>query len=458
MQIRSPFPPESLTPFPVARSSGAETRRGHWLRLSFGTCMYVVTVMWMGLAGPAAAQYSAPGTATPSDQIPPEEGLKESIEASPWELGGLRVLPWVGFRDAGFVRVQGEDGDETDDFTATVGAGLRAYLPVGGKVYWAAHALPEYVWWSDDDAKRRTNGRYGLGVFGYFNRLQLEASYRIDETQAFFSNEAQELTTTQQIVSRVVAEVEIGARFSIFGQGQRIEAENQEDDNPRFLLLDRDEEQTTFGVRYRAPNGLTLGLGYEDRSTSFASGARNLSNSGTAERFELGLDGNRLDVQLTLAALEQEPDAGSSFRPVDETVGHLDALWNLSDRVAMLTYVRRDVFYSLDTDQSHYLGERFGARFDFGLRKATLGFFVELGDDDFQPLGDQVSRLDDATTFGAQLDYEFREILTFSVQLRETQYDSNFDAFDRDVTNVGFSVQLGSLLQRLSLGDSGGQW
>lgn len=422
------------------------------------TLLGVVCVALLGGFGvPAAAQYSAPGSSTPSESMPTEESLESSIEAAPWQTGGLRILPWLGVRDVAFVRTQDEVGNEVDDFTATAGAGIRAYLPVGGKVYWAAHALPEYVWWSDDDNRSRVNGRYGLGVFGYFNRLKVEASYRLDETQRFFSNEVQDLTTTQELISRVGAEVKLGSRIYLYGQGQRNELENQEDD-ARFRLLDRDEESTIFGVRYKAPRGWMVGLGYEDASVDFQGGSRNLSNTLTGQRFELALDGNRLDLSMTVSAIEQEPEAGSQFLEVDETVGHLDVLWNLSQRVAMLSYVRRDVFYSLELDQSHYLGERYGARLDIDLRKALLGFFVELGEDDYEPLVSQVSRLDDVTTFGASLDFEFRDLFVLSVQLRETEYDSNFSAFDRDVTNLGFSVELGSLLRRLSLGESGGQW
>ena len=456
-----PFRPPSL---PLLGFQVESTRRGHNER---GRCVrplralaagLACAVVLGGLAGPAAAQYSAPGSSTPSDEMPSEQSLEENIEAAPWQTGGLRILPWAGFRDVALVRTQDPSGDETDDFTATVGAGVRAYLPVGGKLYWAAHALPEYVWWSDQDSKRRTNGRYGLGAFGYFNRLQVEASYRISETQRFFSNEVQELTTTQELVTRLGAEVKLGARLSVFARGERLEQENQEDDNPRFNLLDRDEEGFVTGVRYRAPRGWMVGLGYEDISVDFVSGARNLSNTRTAPRLELLMDGNRIDVNLLLRAVEQEPESRSDFRPVDETVGNLDALWKLSERVAMLTYARRDVFYSLDADQSHYLGERFGGRLDFDLRKAVLGAFVELGEDDYVPLGSQVPRLDDVTTFGAFLDFQFRDLFVLSIQLRETEYDSNFDNFDRDVTNLGLSVELGSLLRRLNLGTNSGQW
>ncbi len=451
-----PLRPSSLPALDLQVDSVRRGRRSGLLRaLVAGLCC---VVGMGGLVGPAAAQYSAPGTSTPSDQMPTEESLEQNIEAAPWQTGGLRILPWAGFRDVALVRTQDERGDETDDFTATFGAGARAYLPVGGKLYWAAHALPEYVWWSDQDNKRRTNGRYGLGIFGYFNRLNIEASYRIDETQRFFSNEVQELTTTQQLVTRLGAEVKLGARLSVFAQGERQEQENLEDEDSRFGLLDRDEERAVVGVRYRAPGGWLVGLGYEDGSVEFVTGARTLSNTRTAQRLELGLDGNRIDVNLLLQAIEQEPEVASDFRTVDETLGNLDVLWKLSDRVAMLTYARRDVFYSLDADQSHYLGERFGGRLDFDLRKAIVGAFVELGEDDYVPLGAQVPRLDDVTTFGAFLDFQFRDLLVLSVQLRETEYDSNFENFDRDVTNLGISVELGSLLRRLNLGGGSGQW
>lgn len=418
---------------------------------------------WSALPGVLAAQYTPPGSPTPGEDIPPQETLEEAIAQARWRFGGVRLTPWLGLRDVQFVsNVSDRPGAEGDnDFTATLGAGLRAYVRTGGKVIWTAHALPEYAFWQDTEAKRRLNGRFGLGVFAYFNRLTLEASQRRVETQNFFTPELLQLTTTRQDISRLAVELALSRSLRLYAAGIRQESINQEEDTPLFAALDRDIETLRIGLRFEASRHWFAGIGFEDVATDFTEGARRLSNQGTAETFDLGFTGNRFNAQLQLAFRELEPEGiGSQFRAFDETTGSLDVLWQVRQRVSLLTYGRRHIYYPLSADSSSVTSDRYGARLEISGSRVLLAWIAELGEDAFNPIleGSALPRLDDVSAAGVELSLMMRRLLRVGAHVVRTRYDSNDDLFDRDFTVVGITVELGRLLERLRLGYQGGVW
>ena len=407
----------------------------------------------------AEAQYNLPGSSQPSGDIPPKEDFEERIEEARWRFGGLRIQPWLGIRDAAWVTLENnETGVEEDDFTLTVGAGLRGYLPVAGKSYWTFQALPEYVWWSDLEDRRRTNGRYGIGYFGYFNNLRVELSHRIDESQGFFSNEIRQLISLSDQTSRLALELDLGSRFQLVGRFTLQELENQIEEESLFSRLDRDEDRGLVEVRYKAARGWTVGLGFEDRSTDFVGSGRNLDNSADGGRLFVSAEGNRVQGLLQVSVLSFEPDAGSAFPEVDETVGELAVVWNLSSQIDMLTYSRRGLSYALDPASAYYLGDRTGVRLVFGSRQVRVGLVAEFGQDDYEPLFAGPARSDDVTELGISLDFPVGRFLAVGFDLNQTEYDSNIATFDRDVLDFGFRVELGRLLERLRLGSDDNAW
>lgn len=412
------------------------------------------------LCAPLAAQYTAPGRPIEQGGIPLEEALQDSYEAARWNLGRLRLSPWLGLRDVAFVSNVTErlEGEGEDDFTTTVGAGLRAYLRTGPKVLWAAQALPEYTWWQDTEAKRRLNGRYGLGVFGYFNRLVFEASARRVETQRIFTPELQQLTSTRQEVLRLAVDFEFVRRFHLVLSNEIRDFENQETENPVFSRLDREHDAAQAMVRYQTPR-FSFGLGFEDGSTTFSDQARRLSNTETATLAEWTYTGPRIEAFLDLSRLSREPEPGSEFQAIEETTGHLDLLFKVGVRTSLLTYARRDLFYSIAAGNSSVLSSRLGARFEISGRRAFIAWFVEQGDDDFGAGASSAApRNDDVTAAGLDLGFKFRRLLQLGVRLSNTEYDSNFDPFDREFLTLGATIELGGVLEKLRLGKEGDDW
>ncbi len=412
---------------------------------------------------PLSAQYTSPGDVGTTNSIVQESLFETHLNEAEWNLGSVRLRPWLGVRDASFVTFQDDlsdprASDAENDFTATVGAGLRGYLPTG-KLIWAVHALPEYVWWEKNENKSGLNGRFGLGVFGYFNRLRFEVSQRRLEEQNFFSSEVQELTTQRNDTSRAAVEIDIARRLELFGIAELNEIQSEEDESALFPLLDRDEEAVTVGLRYRSPRGWMAGLAYEDSSTDFPVGARQLSNSGTSELVSLGYEGTQFSFRLNLAFRSLEGDVGSEFGDFDETTGAFEALWAPSTRSNILAYSRREQGFSVNLGATYSLTERQGVRLSYDLGQAVLGLVAEVGEDEFATVGSgNIDRIDDVTEFGADLQFEVADLFDVALRVRFSEYDSNFAAFDRDITTVGLSIQLGSLIEKLKLGEAGGDW
>ena len=86
------------------------------------------------LAFGQGGQYTSPGALgiAPENQ---RERMDTAAQAARWQLGALRLDPWVSLHD---IRVNKNEGEDTD-VSAGVGAGLRAYVPVGSKFLFAAN-------------------------------------------------------------------------------------------------------------------------------------------------------------------------------------------------------------------------------------------------------------------------------------------------------------------------------
>jgi hypothetical protein len=412
-------------------------------------------MVWL-IVAPLGAQYNPPGTSVAGVDVTEEEELRSSLEDASWQLGALRLQPWIGIRDASLVT---SSEDDQTDVTASAGAGLRAYVKTGPKVIWAAHGLPEYVWWQDDAARRRLNGRYGLGLFAYFNRLDLELSARRNETQSFFSSEVQELTTTRHDVARLGFELELAERVFLFGALAHAEDENQEDERTVFSLLDQRIDTRRAGLRYRTPRGFSIGAGWEETENDFDSDARNLSHTGEAALFETGYEGRRFNAAFVLEGRRLTGREGSEFADLETTTGYLETSWNLHRAVDLLVYGRRQVGFSIRNEFASVVAERAGTRLDLRFRGSTLFLAAETGKDDFQAtVPGSPERSDDVLAFGLGINFQVKQAFRLSTGLVRTEYDSNVPGFDRAVTAWTASVQLGVFSDKLDLGDGDRTW
>jgi hypothetical protein len=414
-------------------------------------------------AVPLLAQAGLGGAPDGGPLIPTKESFQESLSEAPWAAGAWRFQPWLGLRDASLVSNQvttgGEDpaGESEYDFTLTAGAGLRAYLPTG-KLIFTAHALPEYVWWQEDEDKRHLNGRYGAALFGYFNRMRFELSARLTEQQSFFSREVQQLTSTRQLENRAQVEFDIARGISLYGYAAARSFEGNEDDLVVFRSLDRDDQALGLGLRLESARGWSAHLAFEDNSTDFEPGARDLSNDGQKVGVGLGLDRRRFKVNLALNFEELEPTGSSALEPYSEAGGSLQLLFEPSEKLELAAYALRNFGYSTDADLSHYTSQLQGLRVRFKSRRGAFGLFGSIGKDEYEGIAADAGRVDDVTELGAQLDFRLRRLFVVAATVLRRDYDSSDDFYDRDVTSFGLSVQLGELAERLRFGSDSAAW
>ncbi|MEO1368896.1 MAG: hypothetical protein AAFX50_17100, partial [Acidobacteriota bacterium] len=235
-------------------------------------------------AAEADAQYIPDIGSVEGAEIPQEEELDKSYDEARWRLGTLKIEPFLGLRDASIVSNQNpqsiEDDDDTD-FTATVGAGLRLYAKPSAKVLFAAHALPDYVWWQDDSDRSRLNLNFGVGAFGHLNRINFEVSARRIEQQRFFSSELPILSTTERDLVKAAIEVEVARGIKVYAVARDLDVTSSDEDAPIFARVDRSEQRVALGIRLESRRGLWADVAYEDSDVEFEPNARPLSNEGS---------------------------------------------------------------------------------------------------------------------------------------------------------------------------------
>lgn len=419
-----------------------------------------VTGLAIGPSAPATAQYIPDIGAVQGAEIPLEDELKNAYDDSRWRLGTLKIEPFLGLRDASVVSNQDpESPDENEtDFTATVGAGLRLYARPSAKVTFAAHALPDYVWWQEDSDRSRLNLGLGAGLFGHLNRFDFELSFRRTEQQLYFSSELPILQTSRRDLLKAAVELEIARGIKIFAVVRDLDIAASEEDAPIFARVDRTEQRAALGIRIESRKGLWAEVAYEDSEIEFEPTARPLSNEGQTIGVGVGFDDARLGGYLRVAFRDFEPLGESIFTPFDDVTGGAELLWQANRRLGLIAYASRGQSYALDEAQSYFIADRYGLTVRFRVGRGFLQLTGGLGEDDYESALAGPDRVDDVEEASAQLSFPIRKLLVVSLTGSYTDYDSNLDGFDRDITAYGVNISLGSIAEKLRLGSFGGEW
>lgn len=379
-----------------------------------------------------------------------KDRLERELREAPYRLGPVYVAPVVGVRDVAYVRDLFSSNSEVDsDFTITASAGARAYLRTGSKVTWIAHAVPEYVWWKEDEGSRRLNVSGGLETLLLFNRLTVDLAASRLEQQRIVTPEVPTLVNTASDVARIDAELEATARLRPFLSARWGKQEGllDERDDPRtraIELLDRDEQLVRGGVRWSPRNGWVIGLGAETSRTEFDRAARDSSNEGTAPVLEFLIDRPRIYVRADLAARSLEATEGSRFVAFDGITG--DVALNLvpRSRIDVWFYGNRNLVYSLQPDYPYLEDQRFGIAVGSRFGRYVFGrIYAETGTGDYVAfLPDAPERQDDLTSFGGSLRFTITESLSLAFQASRIEIDSNLPGNDRSFTSGGLALTL----------------
>lgn len=429
-------------------------------RAGLSTVSRTLTALALLAAAPAAAQvsqYTAPGSLLDRGTSKKEQ-LENAAEAARWRLGPFRVAPWLSIRDAAYVSDVfaglGAEGEEEADFTVTAGAGVQGFLPLGPKAFFTADALPQYVYWQKQDERRRLNGYYGAGLYGFFNRLNLQATARRAEEQAILTPEFEQRIHTRQDLLDGVAELRVGRAVYLFGSASWMSFEPLVEDlggDPRlppFGDLDREERVLRGGVEYHPDDRRRVAVGVERSEVEFGGTARDRSSSGTAPVLEASFDSDRLHLAAALAHRSLEPTAGSELVPFDETTGQLRATLIPRWRLSYSLYASRGLTYSIEPGYSHFTVDRLGGSIGAKIgRSSSVDVFYETGVHDYAATSAAVpAREDDFLAYGTALHLQLGERVRWNLGVQRTELEpglagAGLAGLDRDLTVVQSSIE-----------------
>jgi hypothetical protein len=415
-----------------------------------------MVMLFAGIAQAQFEQYIGPGSMG-IPPVPTKERFENAMEEAPFRLGPLRLGLWFALQDVSWVdNVYGTVVDQKSDFTATASLGVHGYLPAGPKLVFALYALPEYVWWNDLSYLSGWNGKYGIGVFGYFNRVTLEMQAGNWQTQQFYSSVNPIPVNVEQKRAAATLEVEVLGRLSVFGTAgeDRWRYEEQTAGTlPGEILQfsDRDETLVEGGLRYRFGGTSAFAIGYEKLTTDFLSETQNRSSSGDGRFVELELRGNRVWMTARVTDVALRAQEGSEFESLDTTTGQAQIGWKPGGKMEFQAYGGRSISYTLAAIQSYYTDERWGLAVQLPLGwRSTARVFWEEGRNEYPPMtGESVGRTDDLEGYGASLTIKLGRGSAVGLEGSRTDYTSILPEYTRSITRVKVF---------LSLAGAGGQW
>ncbi|HEV8630945.1 MAG TPA: hypothetical protein VGV61_11555 [Thermoanaerobaculia bacterium] len=397
-------------------------------------------------ATPAAAQYRAAGSDL--ELIPNrKQQLEKAVEQARWSLGAIRISPWLGVRDVTYVReLDPQTGErQRGDLTATAGAGLKAYLPLGEHVIAAAHALPEYTWWQRQKERNAAVGHYGLGIFSWFNRLEGEITARRVEAVEFASPDLLVREPIRSDEAAASTQVRLFGSLALFAGGSasrvRVDATPSLTPVDPSLLLDRDATRVRGGLRYllRGDRGY-IGAGVLRERTQFQGLDAVRSNKGSSWYAESALRGNHLDLTAQYDQRDLEAD-DSSFPGYRAGNGHAALTLHPGWRLLYQLYGRRELLYSA-LDAGRYLEEqRAGAGVRFALGSGGLQLFYEVGDNRF--FGNTLGAPNESVTArGAWLDFHLLRHIAARIGGRITRFEPDGGGQPREIREINGSLAL----------------
>lgn len=411
-----------------------------------------LTMLAFGFVASAARaqfpQYTVPGSlGLPTITV--REQIEKAMGNAPWKLGPVKVQPWIGLRDIGYVdNVTGTSTVKVSDVTATFGLGLKAYLPVGPKVFVAAHVLPQYVWWRDTVPLRGWHSEDGLGVFAYFNHLTVEAEARSNKIQRFLSSEAVTPVDVSTWGGSLKGEVDIAGPFAFFAGGtyDDITHDNPADATADVLVqeLDRVERTASGGLRWKRQE-LAIGLGATWSEVEFQEAGKDRSNSGVGPLLQVTYKGSKMVVDVDAAYRDLTARDGSEFTEFKDLSGHAKLGGVTKSRFNWAVYGGQSLVYALQPGASYYRSQRLGVDLGYQLGWRTdLKVYYENGSDDYVGVpGVDLRRVDDVTSYGGNFQWKVFETSTFVFGVDRSNYDSNLPGRDRDFVTMRLTLNLG---------------
>lgn len=386
----------------------------------------VALVLAAAPAGAQFQQYFAPGSLGETED-PLRKQIESAMEEARWHLGPVRLQPWIGIRNFGYVdNATGSADNPQSDITITAGAGLKAYLPVGSKTILFARALPEYIWWADTEYRRQWAGRYSAGAMVFLNRVTIEAVGNRTEQQTYINAEVTSPVTNRYDTGTLSFDLRLLQRLSIVAQGTksnfRVDASDAE--ASYYESLERDEQFVSAGLRYTFSETFSLTLGGHRSDVDFLDKDYDRSNTGEGYYGALTFSRRRLAATLNYSFYNVDPKDASVFAPFDGNTGQANVSYRLTDRVQVGVYGARTLGYSTGQGAPYYIEYRVGAGVGFPLGwRISARVFAEKGDMEYPEYGQSPAYTVDRTGAGASVSMKLFKGVTLGVTYNRWRND-----------------------------------
>lgn len=369
----------------------------------------LLPAIMMAFAGAATTgwaqftQYAPPGSGAWREEST-EDRLRKAMEQARWRWGPLRVEPWVGLGNLTYYddMEPWREGKQSD-YTASAGAGLTAFLPLGPRMLLAGYARPEYAWWKEYRNRNGWRDRYGAALFADIGRLSLEVRGS-RSSQPWLLGLSDEIPIDiRRTGASLHTELRLLRRLYVFGVAEETRWRHRAEELqgaplPSLATMDRNEGRTSAGLRYRFRDRLTVDVGYRRSETDFVVRDFDRSNSGSAPTFGLSFEGTRFTLAGEFSKFDLKPRSGSGFQPFEGRVGSARLGWKIGARSSARLYGSKSLAFVFGGND-YYVATNLGAALQFPLGRQVLGsLFAETATLSFQASG---SEKRDVRSFGA---------------------------------------------------------
>lgn len=410
----------------------------------------VAALLLMFCAFPALGQLNS-DTVPTGRTVPVRESVEAQLEESRWRFGPVRVEPELkldnlGYNDNVFGAQEGEE--KVDDYTATIGLGIRSIAPLGSKTYLRLDAIPEYTWYKDLDERRNLGYEADAALLALFNRASFEVGVSADDrvTQVTSEDATRVPQTTDNLLVKV--EFDLLRRLALFAAFEARNTDYEpESEDIDYTLLNREETAQRVGLRYKFRPRLSLFAMYEVTEADFPDDDSFTKNEGDATLVGFQYDRDDLYVNGVIGQRTIEYP-GSGAPKFDETTGSIQLGWQLVRRTELQLRVSQRPQYSTFIDNPYFLESRQGARLLVPMGQRFLVFGgAETGKNEYQApviAGDEeVVRNDDVSTWEAGIGFRLFRSAVLTISTKVDDYDSNLAGLDRKVVTTGMKLSLG---------------
>lgn len=387
--------------------------------------------------------------------MPIDVEVREEMGQSGIRLGPVRLLPWIIVRNFGYNNnIFGSSQDAVGDWTATLAAGARLYVPIGSKSFLRVDALPEYTWYQKFSDRNQLGGRGQVAYLGFFNRLsvQLAGTYT-ENTSAILSSEVPARVVETSWDGKANFEIEATHRISIFAGAEIVRERIGTGgtvplDFVDVANYDRTDGAARAGVRYHFSPGWDVSLGVEGTQTRFVLTPELRDNRSYAPLFGLHYDRPRFFANLYAGYRVGRPLDGSEFPGFETPTGSAYLSYSLTRSVDLSVFGSRRLNYGSSVETPYYIESRYGGGVSLKvLSRLSVQGYASTGTDDYS-FATRVSsgipgRRDDVSAYGGGLSLGLGKV-TVTGGATRTDYNANLAGKDRSVTIFTTGLSFGA--------------